>query len=588
MNYPVWDLQGSGLLIGIVSIVHVFVSHFAVGGGLFLVLAERKARRDDDPALLGFVRSLSRFFILLTLVFGAITGVGIWFAITLVSPWATASLINTFVWGWAIEWTFFLTEIAAAMVYYYGWDRLAARTHMTVGWVYFWAAWLSLVIINGILSYMLTPGAWLEDRGFWTGFFNPTYFPSLFARTFGAIGLAGLYAVFAAGFLRDPHVKRTVARWAGTFWVLPAVIALPLSLAWYFAAAAGAGVPVADIFGSRSSGFLAVVASAFGPLPGSGYPMAQRALRVALAALAAALVVTLFVRFARAERYGRLSGSVLMLAGLLAIGGAEWVREDLRKPWVIGQHMFVNGVRLPPRAGAPKPPDGFPADVYTVEALNASGVLAASPWVRIPASDAPGTPIEREAAAEAAAGREVFRLQCFACHSYDRYNGIARLVRGQSSKTLEGTIGRLARPVNAQGEAAAWTDPGLALETWRDRMMPPFVGTAAEARALAVFLATLGGGAVEPAAAPAAGAAGADAGPRPGATLFEDACAMCHAPGSDFPIANYLAGRDADAFYEVLGRLPELNDAMPPFEGTDAERRALAEYLAGLGGPAAN
>ena len=28
------------------------------------------------------------------------------------------SLINTFVWGWAIEWTFFFTEIAAAIVYY--------------------------------------------------------------------------------------------------------------------------------------------------------------------------------------------------------------------------------------------------------------------------------------------------------------------------------------------------------------------------------------------------------------------------------------------------------------------------------------
>ena len=56
MNYPIWDLQGSGLLIAIVSIVHVFVSHFAVGGGLFLVLAERKARRDNDAALLGFVR----------------------------------------------------------------------------------------------------------------------------------------------------------------------------------------------------------------------------------------------------------------------------------------------------------------------------------------------------------------------------------------------------------------------------------------------------------------------------------------------------------------------------------------------------
>ena len=32
--------------------------------------------------------------------------------------------------------------------------------------------------------------------------------------------------------------------------------------------------------------------------------------------------------------------------------------------------------------------------------------------------------------------------------------------------------------------------------------------------------------------------------------------------------------------------LPELNELMPPFEGTDAERRALAEYLGSLGQPA--
>ena len=35
-------------------------------------------------------------------------------------------------------------EIAAAMVYYYGWDRLDARTHVRVGWIYFVSAWASL------------------------------------------------------------------------------------------------------------------------------------------------------------------------------------------------------------------------------------------------------------------------------------------------------------------------------------------------------------------------------------------------------------------------------------------------------------
>src|SRR3989304_1476493 len=107
MNHPTWELPASGLLIAVVAVVHVFVAHFAVGGGLFLVLTERKARRAGDAALLAYVRGLSRFFILLTLVLGAVTGVGIWFAIGLVHPEATSSLIQIFVWGWAIEWVFF-------------------------------------------------------------------------------------------------------------------------------------------------------------------------------------------------------------------------------------------------------------------------------------------------------------------------------------------------------------------------------------------------------------------------------------------------------------------------------------------------
>src|SRR5512143_2789914 len=164
MNYPLWAIPAPGLLIAAVAILHVFISHFAVGGGLFLVVAERKARREQDPALLGFVRALSRGFVLLTLVFGALTGVGIWFTIALVQPQATSALVTTFVWAWAIEWTFFALEVAAAIVYYHGWDRLDERTHMAVGWIYFVAALASLAVITGILSFMITSGRWPATR----------------------------------------------------------------------------------------------------------------------------------------------------------------------------------------------------------------------------------------------------------------------------------------------------------------------------------------------------------------------------------------------------------------------------------------
>ena len=95
----------------------------------------------------------------------------------------------------------------ANLHHFHPWDRLSARTHEIVGWIYFWAAWLSLVIINGILAYMLTPGAWIETRRFWDGFLNPTYFSSVVARTLVAVGLAGLYALWTVSVSSDENLK---------------------------------------------------------------------------------------------------------------------------------------------------------------------------------------------------------------------------------------------------------------------------------------------------------------------------------------------------------------------------------------------
>jgi cytochrome bd-type quinol oxidase subunit 1 len=91
MNYPVWQLGflGGGFLIAVIAIIHVYIAQFAVGGGLFLVLTEHLARKNNDPGILEYVRKHTKFFLLLTMVAGALTGVGIWFTISLLSPSAT-------------------------------------------------------------------------------------------------------------------------------------------------------------------------------------------------------------------------------------------------------------------------------------------------------------------------------------------------------------------------------------------------------------------------------------------------------------------------------------------------------------------
>jgi mono/diheme cytochrome c family protein len=578
MNYPLWGLPAPGLLIAAVAIVHVFISHFAVGGGLYLVLAERKARRENDPALLAFVRALSRGFVLLTLVLGALTGVGIWFTIALVQPQATSALVTTFVWVWAIEWVFFATEIAAAMVYFYGWDRLDATTHMRVGWVYFACAWASLAVIAGILSFMLTSGDWVGTKSVALAFWNPTYLPTVALRTAVAAGLAGLYVLFAASFLEDADLKARIARWSVTRWIAPSAVVVSLSLLWYLSAAAGAGVAVAETLGTRSASPADLLAGVFSAAR-SGHPVVRGAARAGVAGTAILVLVSLALVALRARRYGRLEAGLLMALGIVSMGGGEWVREGLRKPWVIDRYMFVNGVRVPAPAGAGQPTGSPTDDPFALDALGRRGVLATSPWAQVPASWRPGDSrfeglaVAERAALEAEAGHEVFRLECTACHTERGHLGIRRLVQGKSVAGVTAVLDASARPVAADGTPVSWSEPGVRVASWLGRRMPPFAGTAAEKRALAIHLARLGGD-TQKGLEPPAVAGGAEA--------FDRYCSACHGPQAPWPVADRLRGRSAAELYEMIGRLPQVREEMPPFSGTEEERRALAQHLGRL------
>ena len=125
-------------------------------------------------------RRHARFFILLTVVFGAITGVGIWWTIGLASPLATEVLIRTFVFGWAMEYVFFVLEIVSAFIFYYYWDRLPPAIHTAIGWIYAVSAWMSLVLITGITAFMLRPGepGWGPSRQLLAGMLESAVHPA--------------------------------------------------------------------------------------------------------------------------------------------------------------------------------------------------------------------------------------------------------------------------------------------------------------------------------------------------------------------------------------------------------------------------
>jgi cytochrome bd-type quinol oxidase subunit 1 len=160
------------MLIAAISVVHVLVSHYAVGGGLFLAVETTHAYRTGNRDYLAYLERHAKFFVLLTVAFGAITGVGIWWTIGLASPLATQVLIRTFVFAWAKEYVFFSAEIVSAFAFYYYWGRMPERVHTIVVWIYGISAWASLVIIGAITTFTLDPGNWRTDHDFWSAILN--------------------------------------------------------------------------------------------------------------------------------------------------------------------------------------------------------------------------------------------------------------------------------------------------------------------------------------------------------------------------------------------------------------------------------
>jgi len=517
LNYPVWEVGfGGGLLVALVATVHVFVAHFAVGGGLFLVVTEARARRRNDLELLAWVRRHTRFFARLTLVVGALTGVGIWFTIGLVHPAATSALVHVFVWVWAIEWVFFFVEIASALIYDVSWDRVDGRTHLAFGWIYFASSWLSLAAVNGILSFMLTPGEWLRTRALWDAFWNPGYWPSLLVRTLAAVAFAGLW-VFATAWREAPALRGRLAR-SAALWALPATLVAPLAAAFWFQAAPG----TTELLLGAGPQFLSRSALAF------------------RAAIGAALLYGIAVLLLAwlAPRWPRLvslpAAALLLSLGYGSIAGAEWVREGARKPWIIGGpgggYLWVNGLT----------PD-------EAERTRRAGLLASARF------SADGLPDDQ------ARGREIFRLACRGCHTEAGYGGVRRFVDGRGVPAIETQIRTLEQR----------------------RRMPPFPGSDAEVRQLALWLASLDG-VVEPEGAPL-GDAFLDMGRR----KMESFCLSCHkldGARGDNPLRPRLKGWTQQEAYRNIGRLRQMNPLMIlEFQGTEIERQALAAWLAALG-----
>lgn len=426
-EYPVWNIGGvgHGWIIGLIAMVHVYISHFAIGGGLYMVITEHIARKRNDQGMLDYLKSHSNFILLLTTVLGAMGGVGIWFAVGNVNPSSISALIHNFMFFWAIEWVVFLVEIAIAFFYYYSWDKVSPKFHLQLGWWYFGIAILSLFVINGILTFMLTPGKWIETRNVWDAFFNPSYFPSAIVRFLIMCTIAGVFAIFTSSRIKDDNLRERMLHYSAK-WLIPSFFLLPFFLYWYF-------TTLPEQVAKLVEGGIANIGS-------GNLSVLTRVLLLTMLLSVTIYVVSLLGPYFNPKNFTFGFSVMILILGLIVTGATESVREMVRKPYTVYGYLYSNGS-------------------YKSMASDSShyGILKHTRWI----AEKEITPENQKIV-----GEKIFRMQCQSCHTKTGYRSMKDLAKGWDREFIFNRLSSL---------------PATGI-------MPPFMGNEAERRALAEFI----------------------------------------------------------------------------------------------------
>jgi len=385
-----------GALIGGLGIFHVFLAQFAIGGGGLMCYFQWLAQTGREPDARRLLDSYFRTLVLVSFVVGALTGVGMWFTTIQVSPRTIGLMVDHFHWLWAIEYTFFWLEVVAGYTFYRYGKILSDPARMKLLVAYTAAAWFSLFWINGILSWQLTPGAWVETRSVWSGFFNPSFWPSLAFRTVVSATLAALAACIVINTVPElDRAARTRLIHRAAHFMAPMAL-LPLFGAWFLLVippdsrswAMGGSIAMTMFLGIAVAASLLIGGYAFLGL------LRQR----------------LFINGATA--------TLLLALAFGATAGGEFVREGVRKPYTIRETLFSNAVR--------------PEEVLFLRRV---GSVTNDPF---PLRNAAALPTE-----ELRTGMKVFRFQCSVCHTLGGMNGLAHLTGSWDLEQMRGNIAKL-------------------------------------------------------------------------------------------------------------------------------------------------
>jgi len=444
MQDPKWEvlwIGGSGI-IGITALVYALFCYWVVGGSLYLVWTERKARKKKAGQWLQVLQRQSQGLATGGGIGVGISGMAFWCAVSFAAPEIGRRLSSTFLFLLFTAWVGYGLVVLAGVTYASTWNRIPASLHLRIGWIYAISALLTLGILNGIPSFLLDPGPrWLnsvrigqDGQALFAVYLTPVYGAGLLMRIGWGMALAGVWALFSLHRVedrRDWDHRRRMIRWS-IKWVIGGLVVGVAGLGWLFWKAPVIRDHLLEFWKQGPKN-----APLFDTLMGFGTGM--------VGLIGIGLGLAYWIGWRGMERIRRGHGLLLAFIVVGSIGIGAFLREVLRKPFGIVGFLYVNGIR-----------------VDQVERWNREGYLSQSPWI----------PVQTNG--QRNLGKAMFLGQCAVCHTVDGYRGIRLFLQGWDSKAIEQFLTR--KPRNKGGSSS---------------FMPPIVGTVAEKQALQRYLQSL-------------------------------------------------------------------------------------------------
>lgn len=447
MDFPMFHLDwlNNRMLIAIIAILHVIINHgLAVGFMPFVTwLEQRGVSRSGKDQITdlewdAMVYKIMKVAFIITTTLGAMTGVGIWFSVALVSPASIGSLIRVFYWAWFIEWLVFVTEVILIMIYFLTWKNSnstlkAKLRHINFGWYLSIFSWITMAIIVSILGFMMDPGNWQTHKSLLNGFTNPIYLPQLLFRTPTAMLVAGIFGMFLITIFTKSgsELRLNAVKYASKWLLLWAPISMMGAFIYYKA---------------MPDAMTANMSTAVGTITFSQYYDLLKYF------VAAGVGFTLIVGILGIYKTKVLKPYIVIVPVITAIaylGFFERVREFIRKPYVIGQYMYSNLLL---------------EDDYVV--YKQDGVLKHATYTTV-------NEITEDNKVEA--GKNVFVIACSRCHTSQGVNSVVYV--------FDRMYGGNGKPLDIASMAAYMPN----MHSGRT-FMPEFPGNEKEAEALATYI----------------------------------------------------------------------------------------------------